>query len=163
MFRASHLYVVNMRQRAPYRVEEEAALAAFTARARQFAASPDAWAAGNDSEVDPQLEAAQAALRDLREDPYAYPRDLAAASERLHRVCLARAQVLAAARQSLLRYVRAVAARIQSDHANRTTWINLRAMRTIAALTGRLHGLIHVCLVAARVNTPKPASVPSLC
>jgi hypothetical protein len=36
-------------------------------------------------------------------------------------------------------------------------------MRTIAALTGRLHGLIHVCLVPARMNTPKPASVPSLC
>jgi len=142
-----------MEQKNTYRVEDNAALAAFAAWSRNFNASANEWAAGGTPGMDPDIAAAQAELSNLCADPYANIRNLAAAKAHHHHLCLAVAECLASARQVLLARVRGFAAETQAQTAKRVFVIALRAYRALADLASRLHGLSHICLVAVRVST----------
>lgn len=151
--------IVKLMEPEHTHVIDEANLAALAAWG-DFEAAKREWLAGGTPGVDPDVAAAQADLVNLRGE-LADPAIIAAAEARLHGACLAIAHSLAGARQILLAGVRGIATRLDSETPIRINAVTGRARRAIAALAGRLHGLVHTCLLAARVSTAQAVAVAS--
>lgn len=79
----------------------------------------------------------------------------------VHAVALMQAGRLAAVRAALLAGIRASAARLECVTPARDILVIARARRAVADLAGRLHGLVHTCLLAARVSTAQASTVAS--
>ena len=132
------------------RVVDEANLEALAAWADLDGAMRE-WRAGGTPGMAPDVADAQSALRELRAG-LADPSVVAAAEARLHSTCLVVAHRLAGARRTLLTAVRGNAAQLDSATPARVISVLVRARRAIAVLAARLHGLPHICLLAARVS-----------
>lgn len=84
-----------------------------------------------------------------------------AATPDVHAAALTQAGRLASVRAALLVGVRRLAAHIESETPARVSMVTGRVRRAIADLAGRLHGLVHTCLLAARVSTAQAVAVAS--
>jgi hypothetical protein len=82
-----------------------------------------------------------------------------AATRHVHTAALAQARALAAARESRIASIAAIAEATDTTIPPRLAAIQSRARRAVADLACRLHGLIHPCLLAARVSTAQAATV----
>lgn len=81
------------------------------------------------------------------------------ASRDVHLAALAQAHALASARAARIASTRAIATATESATHSRFSTTSALAHRAIADLAGRLHGLIHTCLLAARVSTAQAIAV----